>query len=122
MWLYICLLSIASGVVAGMGMGGGTLLIPFLTLLLLIPQKIAQITNLLAFLPMAIVTICIYKRKKMIDFSRSWIIIVSACATSAIGSLLMNEASSKLLKVCFGFFIMTIGVFGFIQMRQRARK
>lgn len=114
-WLYIGLLAILSGVFAGMGMGGGTLLIPFLTLILNVPQKIAQITNLLAFVPMAIITFFIYLKKKMIDFSCSWIIIISACATSALGSLLMFGASSKLLKICFGFFIAGIGVFTFIQ-------
>lgn len=114
-WLFVLLLSTVSGVIAGMGMGGGTLLIPFLTLILKIPQKIAQITNLLGFVPMAIVTFFIYLKKKMIDFKYSWIIIISACATSIVGALFMFGASSKLLKICFGFFIAGIGVLTFIQ-------
>ena len=120
-WLFAGLLAIVSGVVAGMGMGGGTLLIPFLTLILGIPQKIAQITNLLAFVPMAVVTFFIYLKKKMIDFKCSWIIIIAACATSALGSILMFGASSKLLKICFGFFIAAIGVFTFIQSLKKSK-
>ena len=114
-WLFVGLLSIISGVVAGMGMGGGTLLIPFLTIILNIPQKVAQITNLLGFVPMATLTLIIYIKKKMIDFSYSWIIIVSAALLSFIGALLMFGATSKLLKICFGFFIAGIGLFTFIQ-------
>ena len=121
-WLFAGLLAILSGVIAGMGMGGGTLLIPFLTLILGVPQKIAQITNLLAFVPMAIITFFIYLKKKMIDFSYSWIIIISACVTSAMGSLLMFGASSKLLKICFGFFITGIGVFTFLQTIRKKSK
>jgi uncharacterized membrane protein YfcA len=37
-WFIIA--GLASGVVAGMGMGGGTLLIPILTLLLNVSQKV----------------------------------------------------------------------------------
>lgn len=53
MAFYICLVSgFVSGLLGGMGMGGGTLLIPVLTIFFSVPQKIAQSTNLLAFLPM----------------------------------------------------------------------
>ena len=45
---------IASGVIAGMGMGGGTLLIPALTLLLGVAQRGAQGVNMLSFLPAAV--------------------------------------------------------------------
>ena len=72
--------------------------------------------DLLAFVPTAIVTLIIYIKKKMIAFSPSWIIIVSACLTSAIGAWVMQGASSKVLKICFGFFIAGIGVFSFLQM------
>lgn len=113
-FILIAALSIVSGTVAGMGMGGGTLLIPFLTIFLGVPQKIAQVVNLLAFVPMAIVTFFIYLKKKMINFSYSWLIIVSACPVSFFGSLLMFGVSSNVLKICFGFFIAVIGIFSFI--------
>lgn len=121
-WLFIGLLAIVSGVVAGMGMGGGTLLIPFLTLILGVPQKVAQLTNLLSFVPMAIVTLIIYIKKKMIDFKWSWIIAIAACASSVIGSFIMVGASVKLLKICFGFFIAAIGVMSFIQQLAKKSK
>ena len=42
------------GIIGGMGMGGGTLLIPLLTIFLGISQKLAQAYNLISFLIMAI--------------------------------------------------------------------
>ena len=45
----------------GMGMGGGTVLIPALTVILGVEQHVAQATNLIAFLPMALFTLKIHK-------------------------------------------------------------
>ncbi|MBQ6692552.1 MAG: sulfite exporter TauE/SafE family protein, partial [Clostridia bacterium] len=51
--LLLILTGFLAGVAAGMGMGGGTLLIPALTLLLGVPQHMAQGVNVAAFLPAA---------------------------------------------------------------------
>ena len=51
--LLLFVIAAAAGVISGMGMGGGTLLIPALTLLMGIPQRQAQGVNMLSFLPAA---------------------------------------------------------------------
>ena len=48
--LYLFLAGLVSGIVGGMGMGGGTLLIPILTIFLDFAQKSAQGINLLFFI------------------------------------------------------------------------
>ena len=50
-WLWFAAAGICGGVLAGMGMGGGTLTIPILVLLLSVDQLTAQFANLIAFLP-----------------------------------------------------------------------
>ena len=67
-FLWYVLISILSGIFAGMGMGGGTFLIPLITLLMGVEQNVAQCINLLVFVPMAIITIIIYAKQKIIDF------------------------------------------------------
>ena len=52
-----------SGMLGGMGMGGGTILIPALTILFGVEQHIAQATNLIAFLPMAAFSLRVHKDK-----------------------------------------------------------
>ena len=47
----LILAGIVGGIIGGMGMGGGTLLIPILTIFLDVPQKNAQAINLVAFIP-----------------------------------------------------------------------
>ena len=59
-FVWFLLIAVISGLLAGMGMGGGTLLIPAITILMGIEQEIAQSTNLLVFVPCAIVCIIIY--------------------------------------------------------------
>ncbi len=51
MWFLIS--GILFGTIAGMGMGGGIILIPVLTVFLGVDQQGAQGLNLLCFLPMA---------------------------------------------------------------------
>ena len=109
-FLWFVLIAIVSGLFAGMGMGGGTFLIPLVTLLMNTPQNVAQCINLLVFVPMAVVTIIIYVKKKMIDFKNWWIISIPACIVSAVGALIAVNISGDILKIIFGSFIVLIGV------------
>lgn len=115
-FLWYVLIAILSGVFAGMGMGGGTFLIPLLTLLMEVPQNVCQCINLLVFIPMAIITIIIYSKQKLIDFKNWWIISLPACIVSLGGVLFAINLSSKLLKIIFGCFIVAIGVLQIISL------
>lgn len=48
------LFGLFSGILGGLGMGGGTLLIPLLTIFMGLDQKLSQGINLLSFLIMSI--------------------------------------------------------------------
>lgn len=54
---------IIGGLLGGMGMGGGTLLIPLLTLGLDVPQQTAQLLNLLTFIPMSAFALIVHRQK-----------------------------------------------------------
>ena len=58
------LIGIASGIISGTGMGGGTLLIFLLVYVLGIEQHIAQATNLIFFIPTSIIAIIINLKNK----------------------------------------------------------
>ncbi len=70
--LWYALSGLAAGVLAGMGMGGGTLLIPLLTLALGVGQQEAQGVNMLAFLPGAILALWVHKRAGRVSFKGCW--------------------------------------------------
>lgn len=113
-FVYFLLLSILSGILAGMGMGGGTLLIPILTLIMDVDQQIAQATNLLVFVPCAIIVCIIYWKSKLIDFKNSWLISVIASMISIVAVLVAVKLQSRTLSVIFGIFLILLGVVQFI--------
>lgn len=109
-FLWFLLLSILSGVLAGMGMGGGTLLIPILTIIMGVEQNIAQATNLLVFVPCAIICIIIYAKDKLINFKTGGIIVGASSVVSVIAALVAVKIESKILKMIFGGFIAGLGL------------
>ena len=66
--MLIGIIGFFAGIIGGMGMGGGTILIPALILFASIDPKIAQSTNLLSSIPMTIVALAIHIKKKNVDF------------------------------------------------------
>lgn len=109
-FFWFLLIAIFSGLFAGMGMGGGTFLIPLITLLMNVEQEVAQCINLLVFIPMAVVDIIIYSKKKYIDYKNWWIISVPAVVISTLGALVAFKLPGNVLKIIFGAFISLIGI------------
>lgn len=101
---------IAGGVIGGMGMGGGTLLIPILTLLLSVGQLEAQAINLIVFVPMAIVTLIIHIKNKLVDFKKLIYSLPLALVLAVIGALLVKKIDESILKTTFGVFMLIVGV------------
>ena len=99
-----------SGIFAGMGMGGGTFLIPILTIFLGVSQWLAQGINLLVFLPMSVVVIVIYARKKLIDFKHWWWVSLPACLVCLLGSFFAIKMPANVLKIVFACFIILVGI------------
>ena len=112
-WLVIA--GIVSGIVGGMGMGGGTLLIPILTIFLGFAQKNAQGINLIAFIPMSLVALIIHMKNKLVDFKVGIPIICSGLVFSVGGSYLASLLNNNILKKIFAVFLLLVGVYQAIQ-------
>ena len=110
-WLWYILISFVSGTFAGMGMGGGTFLIPLLILFMNTQQTQAQAQNLVVFVPMAIVVGTIYAVQKLVDWKRAVFIAVPATVVAVLGALLSVNLSGKIQRIIFGAFIVGVGVF-----------
>ncbi|MBQ0017512.1 MAG: sulfite exporter TauE/SafE family protein [Clostridiales bacterium] len=115
-WLWLILIGIVGGILGGLGMGGGTLLIPLLTIFLGIEQNIAQGINLLAFLPMSLVALFIHFKNKLVDAKISWPIIVLGVLSAIGGSFLANILDPDNLRLYFGIFLIVLGVFQFVSI------
>ncbi len=102
------IIGIVSGIVSGTGMGGGTILIFLLTFLLGVEQHIAQATNLIFFIPTAIVAIVVNFKNKNIDTKLALLISVFGILGAILGANISIHIDVQILKKCFGAFLAVI--------------
>lgn len=113
-FLFLILSGLFSGVFAGMGMGGGTFLVPILAMFFGVEQILCQSTNVICFLVLAIVCFVIYSSKKLIDYRVMLTVGLPAMLIAGGACLLSLRIHSKILKFIFAGFIILIGVISFV--------
>ena len=113
-WWYLILGGLFGGICGGMGMGGGTLLIPILTMFLGVDQHLAQGLNLLVFIPTGIIAVIIHAKNRLIDYKSFGLVIIPAVVTAICAALLVGQVKSEVLGYCFGGFLIAIGIFEII--------
>lgn len=111
---WFILAALLSGVIAGMGMGGGTLLIPVLTIFFNMNQHAAQGINLFAFIPCALVSLFIHIKNKLVDFKVAIPIIIVGVMASFGAAYLAMQINSETLQFLFGCFLLLIGIYQLI--------
>ncbi len=102
------IIGIVAGIVSGTGMGGGTILIFLLTFMMGVEQHIAQATNLIFFIPTAIVAILVNLKNKNIDIKLAIIISVFGILGAIIGANISIHIDVGILKKCFGAFLVIV--------------
>jgi len=120
--LILVIIGILGGTFGGMGMGGGTLLIPLLTTFGGISQHSAQSINLAAFLPMAAVALVIHFIKKRVEPKYALLIALPAIVTAIPGALLAARFEGQLLSRFFGGFLVILGVWQLIKLGIRGEE
>ena len=113
--MFFILIGIAAGIVGGMGIGGGTILIPALVFLAKIPQKTAQSVNLITFLPIATAALIIHTRQNRVKYGIALLIMISAIIGAIIGAKLVPFMSIEWLRRLFGAFLLIMGIYEFFR-------
>ena len=98
------LFGVISGMVAALGMGGGTILILLLGLFTNMEQHLIQGTNLIFFIPTSIISIIMNVKNKKINYKISLVIIIS-------GINISFKIDNNNLKKYFGIFLLFIAIF-----------
>jgi uncharacterized membrane protein YfcA len=109
--MLIMAIGFASGIISGMGIGGGTLLIPALVFIIGTKQQIAQSINLIVFIPSAIAALIVHTRKHNIEKGLLLKLAVTGCIGAVVGSLIAVNLDSEILKKFFGVFLFIVGVY-----------
>ncbi|MBP5193804.1 MAG: sulfite exporter TauE/SafE family protein [Clostridia bacterium] len=115
--LALFLIGAAAGVLGGMGLGGGTLLIPMLTILLGVEQKTAQAINLISFIPMSALSLFFHFRNGLVRTEGTGFAIIPAMALSLAGALVAAKLPSAALKRVFGGFLILIAATQILTLR-----
>ena len=117
-----------SGILSGMGVGGGMLLIPALRIFFDIGQKNAQAINLFCFIPAAVCALIVHIKKKNVDFKSAVPMIITGIPFSVLGAYLCVKTSPRVLGILFGIFILVFGIreiymsFRALKMKKRKKK
>lgn len=110
-YVWYTVAGVAGGILGGMGMGGGTVLIPLLSIFYGVGQHSAQAINLIAFIPMAVVSLIIHFKNGLVKFKHVALMVLSGLASCVIGVYVARAMSGEALKKCFGFFLLALSAF-----------
>lgn len=99
-----------TGVLSGFGVGGGTLLVLYLTLFTETAQRTAQGINLLYFLPTAGAALVGHIKNRMVEKRAFWWAGGCGVVTTALSAIFIGKIPTDLLKRGFGVFLIVIGV------------
>lgn len=102
---------VGTGAAAGLlGVGGGILMVPFLTLAVGLSQHAAEATSLVVVLPTAIVASLELRRRGVGDLGLALRFGVVGALGGVVGALLALALPAATLRVVFAVFLALIGM------------
>lgn len=108
-WLPL-LAGAVTGVLSGFGVGGGTLLLVYMTAFAGLEQQTAQGINLLYFLPAALLALPSHLKNGYLEKPALFPAIAAGLICSALGAWAATGMDSALLRKCFGGFLVLVGL------------
>ncbi len=118
-WIVI---GIVGGVFGGMGMGGGTLLIPLITTILGLEQKSAQLINLVSFVIMAGFVLVMHFKNKLVNIRVGTVFAIFGVVFALITSFITKGISNTVLKILFGVFLIILSIVEFFTLYKKHLK
>ena len=108
------------GFLAGIGVGGGSLLMLWLTVVLGTPPETARSMNLLFFIPSALIA-CLFRWKQgVLDLRAIFPAIVTGCISAGLFSWLGTVLDTGLLKKLFGGLLILTGLRELLYKQKKA--
>ena len=109
-WIIAALAGAATGVLSGFGVGGGSLLLIYMTTFAGVPQTLAQGVNLLYFLPTAATALPAHLKNGYVEKGALLPAIAAALVCSALTAWAATALDVEVLRKCFGGFLILIGL------------
>ena len=109
-WLLPILAGALTGILSGFGIGGGTLLLIYMTSFAGVPQNLAQGVNLLYFLPTAATALPAHIKNGYVDRAAARPAILAGLLGTALSAWAATGLDVQLLRRCFGVYLLYVGV------------
>jgi len=114
-WLWYVLAGFASGIISGMGIGGGAILIPALTLFLGMEQQAAQKINLLYFLPTAAIALRTHSKNGNIEKKGLLRLTLYGLIGACVGALIAVRVDGRYLRKGFAVFLLCMATYEIVK-------
>lgn len=101
---------VLSGVLGGLGLGGGSVLIPLLSLFG-VSQKSAQVINIFSFLVMGVFVVLINIKKNLVQVFPAVMFGLVGMLSAICFSLMVGTIDETTLKTTFGIFLLVVACF-----------
>lgn len=111
---------VVSAVVGAMGLGGGSVLILYLTLVRHLPQLVSQGLNLLFFIPCAVTAVLIYAKQKIIQWNYVLPLVLGGSIRVAVGTFFLKSLDTKYISVLFAVFLLSVGAYTLFSKDKKA--
>ena len=102
------IVALIAGFLGAIGVGGGSVLIIFLTLILNMPQLKAQGINLIFFIPCSITGLIFHIKNKLIDYKLAIPLIIFGLIGAGVGFWLNQMIDELIIRKIFGVLLLVI--------------
>ncbi len=109
-WIFAFAVGCATGILSGFGVGGGTLLLIYLTAFAGLGQQEAQGINLIYFLPAALTALPSHIKHHFVDWRAVIPAILAGLLCSGVAAWFSNGLDMTILRKCFGVFLLLVGI------------
>ena len=109
-------------VLAGLGIGGGGLLVIYLTMVKDVSQIESQGINLLFFVVAGTASLIIHIKKRKLEFKSIIVMIIFGSMGAVAGSFIANATDATIVKKIFGGFLLISGLIELFTKTKKTEK
>lgn len=117
--MFTAILGLLSGVLAGLAVGGGTLLVPGLVLIKGVEQHVAQGISLFIFLPTSVLAIGTHLRYGNVKWDLAWKLAIGSVIGAYFGAQVALRLQAPVLKRIFAVYLIAMGVYQLVHSPQK---
>ena len=111
-----------TGILASMGLGGGMILILYMTLIAGMEQLTAQGVNLLFFIPIATAALIIHTKNKLVKWKKIVPAIICGVLSAVPGTYIAKSIGNDYLTKIFAVFVLITGVKELFSKTEKSEK